>query len=86
MFSLLPGIRRARDRWPYIVVDWTFTLGGVDLHTHLFINHCRVSFSCLIFAVGLDCEIILTAKFSRSTVHSIYVYSCVNCNSMSIFL
>ena len=27
-------------------------------------------FACLIFAVGLDREIILTAKFSRSTVYS----------------
>ena len=37
---------------------------------HLSIDHRRVSFffTCLIFAVGHDREIILTAKFSRSTV------------------
>ena len=38
----------------YIVVDWTFTSAGVDLHTHLFIIHRCVSFTCLIFVVGLD--------------------------------
>jgi len=33
-------------------------------------------FMCLIFAVGLDCEIILTAKFSRSTVGFPIYYIC----------
>ena len=48
-------------------------LGGCGLsHAHLFIDHCRIScffFSaCLIFAVGLDREMILTVKFSWSMV------------------
>jgi len=30
-------------------------------------------FACLIFAVGLDCKITLTAKFSRFTVDSKYI-------------
>ena len=42
----------------------------MDLHASLFTDHRRVIlfFVCLIFAVGLDREIILTVKFSRSTV------------------
>ena len=35
------------------------------MRASLFIDHHRVS---LIFAIGRDCEIILTAKFSQSTV------------------
>ena len=31
-------------------------------------NICNLYFACQIFAVGLDREIILTVKFSRSTV------------------
>ena len=47
----------------------TFTSGDVDLCAHLFVDHCRIIFfACLIFVVGLDSEIILTAKFSRSRV------------------
>ena len=42
MFSLLPGIGRPRYR--YIVVDQTFTSGGVDCVTYIFIDHHRVSF------------------------------------------
>ena len=40
--------------------------GGVDLRAHLSIDHRRVSFcfACLIFAVGLNGKITLTAKFS----------------------
>ena len=33
-FSLLPGIRRAKDRWLY--VDLTFIPGSVDLHTQAY--------------------------------------------------
>ena len=53
-----------------VVVDPTFNSGSVDLRANLFTDHHRVIlfFACLIFAVDLDCEIILTAKFSRSTV------------------
>ena len=43
VFSLLPGIRRARYRLMYIVVNRTFTLAGVDLRAHLFMNHHRAS-------------------------------------------
>ena len=65
VFSLLPGIG---DRSLYMV-DRTFTSRGVDLRAHLFIDHCCVSFfECLIFAAGLDSQIILTAKFSRSVI------------------
>ena len=51
-----------------VVIDWTFTSGSVDLRASLFTDRRRVIyfFACLIFAVGLDREIILTAKFSRS--------------------
>ena len=53
-----------------VVVDRTFNLGSVDLRASLFTDHRRIIlfFTCLIFAVGLDREIFLTAKFSRSTV------------------
>ena len=34
LFSLLPGIRRAKDRWLY--VDLTFIPGSVDLHTQAY--------------------------------------------------
>ena len=48
MFTLvLPGIGRARYCWLYIVVVLTFTSGGVDLRTHLSIDHHRVSFFIL---------------------------------------
>ena len=65
MFSMLPSIGRARCRWLNIVVDH---LVDVDLCPHLFIDHHRVIFfsACSIFVVGLDHEIILTAKFSPS--------------------
>ena len=36
VFSLLPGIRRARHGWLYIV-----TIEGVDLRAHLFIDRRR---------------------------------------------
>ena len=70
VFSLLSGIRRARDPLA-LVVDWTFTCtsGSVDLCTSLFSDcrHVDLFFVCLNFAVGLNREII-TAKFSQSTV------------------
>ena len=49
MFTLLPGVGRARYGWlymyMYIVIDRTFASGGgVDLRTHLFIDHRRASF------------------------------------------
>ena len=36
VFSLLPGIggEGGRYHWLYIVIDLTFTSGGVDLRTH----------------------------------------------------
>ena len=74
-FSQLPGIRRARDLLA-VVVCRTFTSGSVDLRASLFTDHRRVIlfFACLIFAVGLNREIILTAKFSRSTVSAASTY------------
>ena len=53
-----------------VVINRTFNSGSVDLRTSLFTDHRRVIlfFVCLIFAFGLDCEIILTVKFSQSTV------------------
>jgi len=64
---MLPDIGRARYHWLNIVVDQTFTSVGVELRAHLFIDHHHVMvffFVCSIFVVGLDSEIILTAKFS----------------------
>jgi len=45
----------------------------MELCASLFTDHRHVIlfFACLIFAVGLDREIILTAKFSQSTVVTI---------------
>ena len=53
-----------------VVVDRTFNLESVDLHASLFSDYRYVIlfFAGLILAVGLDHEIILTAKFSWSTV------------------
>ena len=53
-----------------VVVNRTFNLGSVNLRASLFTDHRRVILFlvCLIFAFGLDCEIILTVKFSQSTV------------------
>ena len=66
LFTLLPGIGRARYCWQYIVVILTFSSGGVDLRAHLSIDHhCISLFSGLIFAVGHDREIIVTAKISN---------------------
>ena len=58
-----------------VVVDRTFNLESVDLLTSLFVDHrCVILFfTCLIFAVGLNREIILIAKFSQSTVRT---YHC----------
>ena len=48
-----------------IVVDQTFTLGGVDVRACLFIVHCRVDVSIRVLNFhGLNCEYILTANFS----------------------
>ena len=46
------------------------------MRASLFSDHRRVIlfFACLIFAVDLDREIILTVKFSRSTVLGILCY------------
>ena len=85
---VLPGIGRARYCWLCIVVVLIFTSGGVDLRAYLSIDHHCASFFfvCLIFAVGHDREIILTAKFSQSTVlthiQCIYVLlACRPCNA-----
>ena len=53
---------------PAVVIDQTFISGVVGLRTcaRLFIDHHHVTFfyfACEIFTVGLDHEIILTAKF-----------------------
>ena len=86
MFTLhvvLPGIGRARYGWlymyMYIVIDQTFASGGVwtCAHTYSLIIAAQVFFACLIFAVGgHDREIILTAKFSRSTVCECGIQVC----------
>ena len=38
--------------------------------TYVFIDHCHINvlLACYMFAVGLYCKIILTVKFSQSTV------------------
>ena len=45
--SLLPGIERVSlpvTLWlSGIVVDWTFTSEGVDVHARLFVDHHRVN-------------------------------------------
>ena len=52
-----------------VVINWTFTSGGVDLITHSFIDHhCMFFFQGWMFTVGLNHNIILTEKFSQSTV------------------
>ena len=46
MFSLLPGIRRARYGWLYTVVDQTFTSEGwTHAHTYPLIIATQVFFS-----------------------------------------
>ena len=63
----------------------------------LFTNHPHVIlfFACLIFAVGLNHKIILTAKFFRSTVdihtvrvgtHAPAAYSDVTANKAAVFV
>ena len=49
VFTLLPDTGRARYCLLYIVVDRTFTSGGVDLHPHLSIDHRCITFifACL---------------------------------------
>ena len=48
-----------------VVVDQTFTLGGVDVRARLFIVHYQVDVSiCVLNFHGLNCEYILAAKFS----------------------
>ena len=70
-----------------VVVVRTFTSGSVDLWASLFTDHrCVILFFvCLIFAIGLDCEIILTVKFSRSTV-IIHKESSAYCMNLRKFL
>ena len=48
-----------------VVVDVTFTSGGVDMRACLIVDHCRVNgfTHVLIFVAGLNREIILRAKF-----------------------
>ena len=47
-----------------VVVNWTFTSGGVVVHTYLFIDHLCIDvfIRILNFVIGLNHEIILTAK------------------------
>ena len=61
-----------------VVVHRTFTPWSVNLCASIFTDHRHVILfvACLIFTVGLNCEIILTAKFSRSTVVSIVSTPC----------
>ena len=56
-----PGIARCSHRSDIY-------LGSVDLRASLFTDHRRVIYFSRVSAVGLDREIILSAKFSRSTV------------------
>ena len=74
MFSLLPvsgelGIAGCSR------VYRTITPGSVDLHASLSTDHRHIIllFACLIFPFGLDREIILTAKISRSTLVGVLV-------------
>ena len=78
MFTLLPGIGRARYGWLYTVINRTFALGWgwTCTHTYSLIIAAQVFFACLIFAVGHDREIILTAKFSQSTVCEYGIQVC----------
>ena len=50
------------------------------MHANLFTDHYHVIlfFACLIFMVDLGSEIILTAKFSRSTVYLTDLLSLVS--------
>ena len=70
-FSLLPGRYQETQGSLAVIVYWAFTSGSVDLRASLFTDRIILFFTCLIFTVGLDCEIILTVKFSRSTVYSV---------------
>ena len=63
MFSLLPGIGRARYCWLYIVVDQIFTSGGVDLRAYSSIHSSllrKLFFFFFNFVAGFDRETILT--------------------------
>ena len=66
-FSLLPGTCIGY-RWlsrcgcqEYVVVNWTFTSGGVDMRTRLFVNHHHIGFYSRVkfsnFTVGLNHKI-----------------------------
>ena len=81
VFSLLPGIRRARYWESQVSLDvysprLDIYLGGCRL-ARTFIHESSPRkfffffFSCLIFMVGLNRKIILRAKFSRSTVDGV---------------
>ena len=67
VLSTILSIGRAKYRLMYIVMAQTFTLGGYRLVCTLIHGSllCKFFFffACLIFAVGLNREIILTAKF-----------------------
>ena len=74
-FSLLPGIGRAKYRLAImlwlsgVAVYRTFTSGRVGMCTRLFVHHhCVNVFLRELNFRGLNHEIILTAKFSQSTV------------------
>ena len=54
-----------------VVVNQTFTLGGVDMHTRLFIDYRHINY--FIRVLNFDREINLAAKISRSTVRIIVV-------------
>ena len=53
-----------------LVVDRTFTSGGVDVRAHFIVDHCCVNVftRVLNFRGCFNHEIILTAKFSRPMV------------------
>ena len=60
-----PAIACCNTEAVRVVVDQTFTSGGVD-NTRLFVDHLCVNVFIRV-SVGLNREVILTVKFSRST-------------------
>ena len=55
-----------------VVVDWTFTSGGVDVRAHLLVAHrcVHVFIHVLIFRGWSQSRNNFAVKFSQSTVHS----------------
>ena len=64
-----PGIARCSHRSDIYLGDCGFARKLIH-----WASPRNLFFACLIFVVGLDNEIILTAKFSRSTVVFLFAY------------